>query len=258
MLKMLKHPETKESIKRFNLRELQSIYAELTGSETQDTIVRRVRSKVWKELQIRYAGGEMENKEVEAEESDEMPFLENGVQPLSPTEVAEAGVALKAKEKLNAQGDQLSPKRFNNAVEALLELGDDLDSYAHVEIAGGHICPRCEKNGVTTRANTPEEVQKLFGFRRMKSGPRPQSYCRKCRSAHTRERAVEKTQRPRKAKKADAKPRKAKKVMPVETADLVDGTPTELVGQTTITTALDEGGFEKPTTDVDDFIAVEA
>lgn len=51
-------------------------------------------------------------------------------------------------------------------------------------------CPRCKRNGETTLARGHEEVEEIFGFRRVPAGRKdpgntktiPQSYCRTCRS----------------------------------------------------------------------------
>ena len=49
---------------------------------------------------------------------------------------------------------------------------------------GGYIqsCPTCLKT-----AFTHEELLELFGTRKMRSGPRPQSLCKKCRGQHAKD-----------------------------------------------------------------------
>lgn len=42
-----------------------------------------------------------------------------------------------------------------------------------------HVCPKCK----TTKANTYQELDKLFGFRNMPKGTRNQSWCRECRKS---------------------------------------------------------------------------
>lgn len=58
------------------------------------------------------------------------------------------------------------------------------------------VCPRCPQKNRETVATTDEELDALFGMRRVPDGGKksgkvkiiPQSHCRKCRSEQSRER----------------------------------------------------------------------